>query len=102
MEFGCFSSVGYAVKQANKFCSQANGNKKLCESLKFEGNVCGFTKDTSNECLPLGYGIETFIRIPYNDCKSLDEKVCRTRESCDWTFKDSIQMKFGDLIKTWP
>jgi hypothetical protein len=102
VEYACYSSVGHAVRLANKFCSQGNGSKELCKSLEIDGSVCGPEDTSANECLPLGSGIQTFIRIPYYECTELDEKVCRSNDACEWTFKDPIQMKFGDFIKTWP
>ena len=91
VDFKCYSNIDYAAKGAEEFCSQANANQNLCESLKIYGkNVCQIAKSPSDICKPLGDTIRTFARIPYPDCNGLDEKICRTKESCKWTFKDPL------------
>lgn len=98
VDFKCYSSINYATKGAEEFCNQANANQNLCESLKIYGkNVCGFAKSPSEICKPLGDTLQTFARILYPDCNGLDEKICRTKESCKWTFKDPLLGKFADL-----
>ncbi len=100
-EYACSPNIGLAVRKANEFCQQAHGNKNACEALNIENNVCGFLKDT-NECLPLGHGIHTFIIAHRDECNALDKQVCQGKTTCEWRSKDSNTMKFGDYIKSWP
>lgn len=97
VDFKCYSSIDYASKGAEELCSQANTNQNLCDSLKIYGkNVCKFTKSESDICKPLGESLQIFARILYLECNGLDEKVCRTKESCKWTFKDPLLGKFAN------
>jgi hypothetical protein len=102
VEFDCYSSLSYAKEQANNFCMTGKSDKELCESLKFEGKekVCGISKNDNNACMATGFGIETFIRIPQYECKGLNEKMCKSKKSCDWNFKDYVGAKFFDFPKT--
>ncbi len=98
VDFKCYSNIAYARKAAEEFCSQANANQNLCESLKIYGkNVCKFAKSPSDKCKSLGDTLQTFARILYPDCNGLDEKICRSKESCGWTFKNPLLGKYADL-----
>ena len=101
-EFDCYSNFSYAIEQANNFCATGKSDKALCESLKFEGKkkICGISKKHNNTCMATGYGIETFIRIPQSECKSLNKAMCRSKESCEWNFIDYVGAKFGDFQKS--
>lgn len=99
VEVACYSNVDYATEQAEKFCSQGNGDKKRCDSLKIDRNICGIAKDSEDKCIADSLGIQTFIRIRVPECSQLDEATCKTKEFCDWTFKDSAKMAFYDFIK---
>lgn len=99
VEYKCCSSVDYAVEQANNFCSKGNNDKELCESLKIDNRVCGISKNNNNACMALGTGIQAFIRMPYEDCRALNETRCKASKVCELSFKDPFNMKFGDFQK---
>lgn len=98
VELKCYSNQDYAIEGAKEFCNQAHDKKELCESLKIYGkNICIYEKYTKDACRPLGDTVQTFARILYPDCQNLDEKICRTRKSCKWTFSDPLLGTFGDF-----
>jgi hypothetical protein len=100
VEFDCYSNIDYAIEQANTFCSKGDGDTKICESLKIDGAICRISKTHNNACMALGYGIQTFIRIPYSDCRGLNENICKSKKSCEWNFKDPLKLKFGDFQRS--
>ena len=95
VEFSCYSNLDHAKHQGNKFCAQGNGNKQLCESLAIaDKNVCRLSIETPSNCVVSGYGIETFVRIPHYECAKLKEEACQSTQSCAWTFKNPVEMRF--------
>jgi hypothetical protein len=82
----CFSNSDYALKQANKFCSQANDNEAICGSLKInDKNVCEVDKKNKSVCMANEEGYKIFVRIPYFECNQLEQNQCMKREECKWT-----------------
>lgn len=98
VKFECYSNINYAQKQAQEFCDQAQGNPKLCESLRVGNKImCRVNKQDNNKCLSSSDGIQTFVRIPYSECrKQLEENSCIAKEYCSWTFdySDPYNIRF--------
>jgi hypothetical protein len=98
VEFRCYSNEDHAIAQANEFCSQANQDKMRCESLKIVDQVCAIANKYDNACMATSKGIETFIRIPYNDCKNMNQKTCEEKKYCQWNFKDPLHSRYGSFF----
>jgi|GEM_PF-4413090 len=95
VELRCYSSIDDAIGEGDKFCGQGIGNKQLCEELIIaRKKACRLSKDDDSTCVVSGQGIETIISGAQPKCTQLDEKSCRTLKSCEWTFKNPIDMKF--------
>lgn len=99
VEYNCYSNEDYARKEADKFCSQGNGDKQRCDSLKIDRNICGIEKDSDDKCIADSLGIQTFIHIRVPECKSLNEVACKAKKVCEWSFKDTAEMTFYEFIK---
>lgn len=103
VELSCYSNLDFAKMQGDKFCSQGSGNRDQCESLIiFDKKVCKYQEKDNHTCEIWGQGIEVFARIPSNECRKLDQKICRTKKSCEWTFNDPVEMRFTESTITWP
>lgn len=87
VKFECFSNTNYAQKQAQEFCDQAQGNPKLCESLSVGQKIMCRISKKDNKCLSSSDGIQTFVRIPYGECRKQHKREsCVAKEYCDWNF----------------
>jgi hypothetical protein len=96
VEYKCYSSPEWAIKQGDEFCSQAGNDVDKCLSLIIaETNVCVPNKYKDDKCVASRAGISLFIRIPYQECIEINKREsCLENKACDYRFKNPLYMRW--------